>query len=319
MIDASSQPSDVAGGPAPYGFRGISVPARDLQQAKQFYVGVLGGNLAGEQGDTATVTFGDFVIGLGKQDKGATPRESEYPHYAFTVGPVEFVAAKHRLESCGIPTHEPWCRQGSPSALMYFRDPSGNQFELYCEEGVPELPMRIGARAGGDYVVPFASLNYDSLPVAATRASSGFESLGAGFNHMTLPVRDMQEGKRFLVNVLGGKVKFEHPTHTTVYVGGAEFGQAPMPHGWTLPDVEFPHYTLLARADDILPIKHRVESFDVPCSDVWTRNGSDACLYLRDPSGNLLEIYCERGFNGAASQKPDVQALNYDTWRDPGK
>ncbi|HEX6513789.1 MAG TPA: VOC family protein, partial [Chloroflexota bacterium] len=166
MIDVGNQPSEAAAGPAPHGFRGISVPVRDLAQARQFYTAVLGGDLAFEQPDYAEVTFGSFVVGLGKQDKGATPREAEYPHYAFTVGPEEFVAAKQRLEECGIPTHEPWGRTGRSAALMYFRDPSGNQFEIYSEDGAP-IPLRIGARAGGDYVVPFATLSYDELPTAA--------------------------------------------------------------------------------------------------------------------------------------------------------
>lgn len=319
MIDARDQASDTATSAAPYGFRGISVPVKDLGEAKQFYDGVLGGDLASDQGDFAEVKFGEFVIGLGQQDRGATPPEAEYPHYAFTVGPDEFLAAKRRLDACGIPTHEPWGRKHSPAALMYFRDPSGNQFELYCEEGFTALPLRIGARAGGDYVVPFGSLNYDSLPRAAAEAGAAPRSLAAGFNHMTLPVRAHHEGKRFLVNALGGTVKFERPDHITVYVGGAEFGQSPEKGGWTLPDAEFPHYTLLARAEDLLPIAQRVQSFDVPVSDVWSRNGADASIYLRDPSGNLIEVYCESGFIGSLGPRPDVRALNYDSWRDPGK
>jgi catechol 2,3-dioxygenase-like lactoylglutathione lyase family enzyme len=316
MIALSDETSEPAAPPAPYGFRGIAVPVRDAAEARQFYVGVLGGELLTEEPDYAKVAFGPFIIELAKQNKGSTPPEAEYPHYAFTVGPEEFVVAKRRLDECGIPTHEPWGRQGRTAALMYFRDPSGNQFELYSEAGAP-LPLRIGARAGGDYVVPFASLNYDRLPQAARQASGAPKTLSAGFNHMTLPVRDMHEGTRFLVNTLGGRVKFERPDHITVYVGGAEIGQSRAPHGWTLPDAEFPHYTLLARAEDLLPIKQQLQSFHVPVSDVWTRNGSDACFYVRDPSGNLYELYAESGFNGASRRKPDVRALNYSTWNDP--
>jgi catechol 2,3-dioxygenase-like lactoylglutathione lyase family enzyme len=319
VIDVNNSAAGTIASPAPFGFRGISVPVRNIEEAKQFYLGVLGGDLVHDGEDYAEVVFGSFVIGLGKQDKGATLPEMEYPHYAFTVASDQFMGAKQRLDSLGIPTHEPWTREGSTCALMYFRDPSGNQFELYCDPWEGSAPLRVGARAGGDYVVPFASLNYGALPQAARQAPRAPRHLGAGFNHMTLPVRDMQEGKRFLVAALGGEVKFERPTHTTVYVGGAEFGQAPVKEGWTLPDCEYPRYTLLARAEDLVPLKKRIEALDVPTSAIWTRDGSDASLYLRDPSGNLLELYSESGFRDASHEKPDVRTLNYASWSDPGK
>jgi len=65
----------------------------------------------------------------------------------------------------------------------------------------------------------------------------------------------------------------------------------------------------------------------VPTHDICTRNGRDASMYFRDPSGNLFELYCESGFAGevrrAASAggdyAPDVRALNYASWNDPGR
>ncbi len=144
---------------------------------------------------------------------------------------------------------------------------------------------------------------------------------------MTLPVRDMHEGKRFWVAAVGGSVLFELPDHITVRVGGADIGQSPTNHGWTAPDAEYPHYTLLVKPEDLIPLKERLESYAIPTHDIWTRNGTDAAMYFRSPSGNLWEFYCESGFQGAVRRgvsaggdfTPDVKALNYDSWKDPGK
>lgn len=143
---------------------------------------------------------------------------------------------------------------------------------------------------------------------------------------MTLPMRDMHEAKRFFVNVLGGTVAFERPEHITVIVGGAEIGLSPEAGGWTAADAEYPHYTFLVKSADLIPLRERVESYGVPTSEVWSRNGTDAAMYFRDPSGTLWELYCESGFKGATRQgvsaggdyMPDVKALNYDRWKDPG-
>ena len=144
---------------------------------------------------------------------------------------------------------------------------------------------------------------------------------------MTLPVRDMHEAKRFFVAALGGTVAFERPQHITVIVGGAEIGLSSESGGWTAADAEYPHYTLLVKSADMIPLRERVESYGVPTSDVWSRNGIDAVMYFRDPSGTLWELYCESGFSGAVRRGvsaggdyiPDATALNYDTWKDPAK
>jgi hypothetical protein len=54
----------------------------------------------------------------------------------------------------------------------------------------------------------------------------------------------------------------------------------------------------------------------------WTRDGKKGLMYFRDPSGNLLEIYCSGDFPAAATfprgikqggdYKTDYAALCYD-------
>lgn len=312
--------------PTPCGLSHIAIPSRDLNQSKQFFVDVLGGKLTVDEPALARVQFGNFGIVLAPQAGGATPAHAEYPHYAFTVAPEKFIGIKQRLEAFGVPTHDPWGRMNRPHALMYFRDPSGNQFELFCPSGFNAVPLRLGSRAGGDYVIDFAALGYSKLQKPATK--SDLPNVGpGGYNHMTLPVRDMQEAKRFFVTVLGGTVAFERPAHITVIVGGAEIGLSSEASGWTAADAEYPHYTFFVQAEDLLPLRARLESYAVPTSDVWSRNGIDAAMYFRDPSGTLWELYCENGFGEAVRRGvsaggdylPDVTALNYDTWKDPGK
>lgn len=304
---------------APVRFSHINLPTRDFAQARRFYTEVLGGELIAE-GPTMRVQLGTFRIALCPQEGGATEPHREHPHYAFTVPAEHFKPLKERLEAFGVPTHEPWTRAGSPCSLMYFRDPSGNQFEMYCPEGDIGMPKRVGARAGGDYVIPFASLVYRELKDPTTEPPPVRAS---DFNHMTLPSKDLEESKRFLVEVFGGTVTIDHASHVTVVVGGAEIGNGgPMDGGWTAPDAEYPHYTFMVEPDDLLPLIERLASFGVPTSDVFTRNGTDAAVYYRDPTGNLWELACERGFTGPTRRTPsaggdytpDLRALCYDHW-----
>lgn len=312
--------------PTPCGLSHIAIPSRDLNQSKQFFVEVLGGTLTADEPALARVRFDEFSIVLAPQSGGATPAHAEYPHYAFTVAPEDFMRIKRRLEAFGVPTHDPWGRMNRPHALMYFRDPSGNQFELFCPSGFNAVPLRLGSRAGGDYVIDFAALCYDKLQRPAPETELPNVGPG-GYNHMTLPVRDMYEAKRFFTTVLGGTVAFERPEHITVIVGGAEIGLSGEAGGWTAADAEYPHYTFFVKAEDLIPLRERLESYGVPTSAVWSRNGTDAAMYFRDPSGTLWELYCEKGLRGTVCRGvsaggdyvPDVIALNYSTWKDPGK
>jgi catechol 2,3-dioxygenase-like lactoylglutathione lyase family enzyme len=144
---------------------------------------------------------------------------------------------------------------------------------------------------------------------------------------MTLPSKDLEQSKRFLTEVFGGEVVIDNPSHVTVVVGGAEIGNGKQPEGgWTAPDAEYPHYTLSVGPEELLPLKERLENYGVPTSDVFTLNGTDAAIYYRDPTGNLWELSCARGYSGSARRtpsaggdyRPDLKALCYDRWNDPG-
>ena len=65
----------------------------------------------------------------------------------------------------------------------------------------------------------------------------------------------------------------------------------------------------------------------IPTSNYWTRSGVEALMFFRDPSGNVIELYCREGFEGAADlphgpprghgTAVDIDALVYDDWRLP--
>ena len=320
---SEARKTDSAHTPTPIGFGPISLPTRDVGQSTRFFTEVLGGEIV-ETSPHVRIQLGTFGVVLGPQEDGATAPHREHPHYAFTVPAEHFARLKERLEAFAVPTHEPWTRTGSPCSLMYFRDPSGNQFEMFCPEGDIGLPLRIGARAGGDYVIPFPSLVYREV---ADPTSAPPEVRFANFNHMTIPSKDLGESKRFLTEIFGGTVSIDHASHVTVVVGGAEIGNGgPMDGGWPALDAEYPHYTLLVVPEDLVLLRDRLNAYGVPTGEIFTSNGADAAMYYRDPTGNLWKLFCETGFSGPVRRAAsaggdyvtDLPALCYDHWNDPG-
>ena len=139
-----------------------SSPVRNLKEAKRFYTEVLGGEIVLESNPKfAEVRVGGAIIGLSEQEGGWTAPNAEFPHYAFTMTGENFYPFIEHLKANGVRTHQPWTRLGV-EALMYFRDPSGNLFELYCERGLKDadkLPRHV--KAGGTLVIDFPALTYE--------------------------------------------------------------------------------------------------------------------------------------------------------------
>jgi catechol 2,3-dioxygenase-like lactoylglutathione lyase family enzyme len=120
------------------------------------------------------------------------------------------------------------------------------------------------------------------------------------FNHASIPVRNLEEAKRFYTEVLGGEVTLlPAPGFAEVRLGGAIIGLSEQKSGWTGPANEYPHYAFTMAAEDFNPFVDHLKASGVKTGPVWTRHGVEALMYFRDPSGNLLEIYCERGLQDA--------------------
>lgn len=149
--------------PTVAGFSHVSTPVRDVAEAVRFWTEIFAAApvMNSHRDQFAEVRLGGVIIGMSRQPSGWTSHSAEFPHYAFFVDPENMVPLKERLEAYGVPTHEIWTRN-RVEALMYFRDPSGNLFELYCRQGFPSVQtIPQGASAGGDYTVDLAALNYD--------------------------------------------------------------------------------------------------------------------------------------------------------------
>lgn len=134
---------------------------RDRAEAVRWFAKALGGEVCLDNPTFTEVRVAGTVFGLSEQPGGWTSPDAEFPHYAFEVAGQDLDALKARLEANGVKTHPIWTRHGV-EALMYFRDPSGNLFELYCTQGYPgaaTAPRPPGW--GGDFRPPIADLSYD--------------------------------------------------------------------------------------------------------------------------------------------------------------
>jgi catechol 2,3-dioxygenase-like lactoylglutathione lyase family enzyme len=159
-------------GPVPLQkFDHVSVPCRDLEEATCFFVDVLGGELRVVTPIFAEVRLGGVNIGYGTQGTTFMQPSTEYPHIAFYVGPAELARMTAWLAQCEIPTSNYWTRFGV-EALMFFRDPSGNVFELYCPTGFPGADgFPRGPAAGHRTAVDIDAILYDTWKRPGIRGS----------------------------------------------------------------------------------------------------------------------------------------------------
>jgi catechol 2,3-dioxygenase-like lactoylglutathione lyase family enzyme len=299
----------------------ISLPCRDLEESKRFYTEVLGGELIHGIAGFAEVRIANIIVGMSEQSGGWTEPTVEYPHYGLNVDGKNFALARRWFEACSVPQHG-WTRNYK-TALLYFRDPSGNLLELYCDSGYEDVrELALGPRQGGS-PLPLEALQYQwNGVVGNTTERPRIHSFG----HLSMPVRDIEQSKRFFIDVLGGApmVTSEPETFTEVRLAGAVVGLSTRGGAPTGCDAEFPHYAFYADAENFLPMIAWLKSHGVITPGPWTRDGKKGLMYFRDPSGNLLEIYCgddfpaaanfPRGIKQGGSYTTDYASLYYD-WR----
>jgi len=159
MASLSTQAKESGNAPVPSGFNHISVPVKDVGQSIRFFQKALGADLIFEQDGFGEVRCGGLVIGFSKQDSGWTGYDAEFPHYGLEIAAEDMWPLKERLETNGVPTHPVWTRNGS-TGLMYFRDPSGNLFELYCPKVRDEDASKMVRKGDSGFMPPLAELNH---------------------------------------------------------------------------------------------------------------------------------------------------------------
>ena len=94
------------------------------------------------------------------------------------------------------------------------------------------------------------------------------------------------------------------------------------------PGNEYPHMAFYCDAQQIVAMKEWLTACGIPTANFWTRQGKETLMFFRDPSGNVIELYCRGGYDGADKLPKgpprghgtavNVDALRYDTWHVPG-
>jgi len=302
------------------GMSHVSLACRDLVESKMFYSEVMGGELVHEIAGFVEYRIADIVIGLSEQRGGWTGADDEYPHYAFYLDGANFELMKHWLDRYAVPNY-PYRRDDT--ALIYFRDPSGNLFELYCDrgyEGIASLPL--APRRGGQ-AIDFRSLNYRWNANSTTL--SGMTEIQrprfTSFAHASIFCTELEQAKRFFTKVIGGELIHDVDGFAEVRIAGVIIGFTVRPGTTTGRDAEYPHYAFFIEAKDFLPMVAWLRQNGVVTTEPWTRDGVKGLLYFRDPAGNLFEMYCSklgeaasfaRGKKQGGGYEIDFAALNYE-------
>ncbi len=162
------------------------------------------------------------------------------------------------------------------------------------------------------------------MAVQQHAASTERKPLLSSVAHVSLPARDLDEAKRFFTEVLGGEVTIDLADFASIEVAGLHFGVSPFSAQFEDPKAEYPHYAFFVDAGQLIDMKERLESYGIPTGPLWTRNGKEALMFFKDPSGNLFELFCTEGYAEAPGlprggtrggiSVVDLATLNYDTW-----
>jgi catechol 2,3-dioxygenase-like lactoylglutathione lyase family enzyme len=166
------------------------------------------------------------------------------------------------------------------------------------------------------------------MPESATKTAgiTGPPKFDA-FHHVSIPCRDLEEGIRFYTEVMGGRVRVKEPFFASIQVSDAAIGIGAEGCSYVERSAEYPHFAFHAGGEELLQMKDWLKRCGIPSTIFWTRMGVEALMFFRDPSGNLIEVYCEKGFKGAQDlprgparghgRTVNVDELYYDKWQVP--
>jgi catechol 2,3-dioxygenase-like lactoylglutathione lyase family enzyme len=149
----------------------------------------------------------------------------------------------------------------------------------------------------------------------------------AAFAHVSMPCRDLDEGKLFYGKVLGGELHVDTPTFASFRLCDVDVGIGNVGCTFLEPSTEYPHFAFFCGPDELVQMNDWLSRCGIPSSNFWTRSGVEALMFFRDPSGNMIELYCERGFKGADKlprgparghgTAVDIDKLRYSEWKLP--
>jgi catechol 2,3-dioxygenase-like lactoylglutathione lyase family enzyme len=166
----------------------------------------------------------------------------------------------------------------------------------------------------------------DTILETETAAELGpvpFRSLA----HVSLPCRDIEEGIAFYVDVLGGELRVSGPIFASFRIAGINVGVGSLGCTFMETSAEYPHLAFYVGAAEMAHLQHWLTQCGIPTTNFWTRTGVEALFFVRDPSGNVIEFFCQSGFEGAKDfprgpsrghgTAVDIDAIRYSDWRRP--
>ena len=134
-------------------------------------------------------------------------------------------------------------------------------------------------------------------------------------------------GKLFYGTVLGGELHVDTPTFASFRLGGVDVGIGTEGCTFIEPSTEYPHFAFFCGPDELMQMREWLARCGIPTTNLWTRSGVEALMFFRDPSGNMIELYCERGVAGADKfpkgpprghgTAVDIDKLRYTDWKLP--
>ena len=167
----------------------------------------------------------------------------------------------------------------------------------------------------------------DKAETKATAAPAG-PPIFQAFAHVSLPCRDLEKGKVFYTGVMGGKLRVDTPTFCSINVCGVDIGIGTEGCTFIGKGAEYPHIAFFVGPKEMMQMRDWLQVCGIPTSNFWTRSGVEALMFFRDPSGNMIELYCSGGVPGSAdfAKGPprghgtavDIETLHYDDFHAPG-
>ena len=146
-------------------------------------------------------------------------------------------------------------------------------------------------------------------------------------DHVSLACRDLDEGIRFYRDVLGGEMVVAEGAFALFNLAGARVGISSAGCTFMQPGDEYPHVAFNCDADALVKMRDWLNACGVPTTDFWTRQGIETLMFFRDPSGNVIELFCEEGYEDAPNLPTgpaqghgtalDIDAIGYDNWQVP--
>lgn len=147
-------------------------------------------------------------------------------------------------------------------------------------------------------------------------------------DHVSVPCRDLEEGIRFYRDVLGGEQIVSSVVAFAFFeIAGARIGIGSVGCTFLNESTEYPHMAFNVGPEELVQMKDWLTACGIPTSKFWTRQGVEALMFFRDPSDNVIELFCSEGYEGAADlprgparghgTTVDIDALSYDDWSLP--